>query len=154
MWACWAGIVKGAGMPCLKMPVFLNRRNLWMGQRACVWFWWCVCLYCVNVCVWLWVVGQKLTVKVHPSPRREPYSMFQAFSEHPHLLECLLLLDVSSVRPCLDASAWHCTMSGRSLVGHEPGVLQARWKTEEEARFQRNPVSAWIRFPYTACSGG
>lgn len=72
MWACWAGIVKGAGMPCLKMPVFLNRRNLWMGQRACVWFWWCVCLYCVNVFVWLWVVGQKLTVKVHPSPRREP----------------------------------------------------------------------------------
>lgn len=123
MWACWAGIVKGAGMPCLKMPVFLNRRNLWMGQRACVWFWWCVCLYCVNVFVWLWVVGQKLTVKVHPSPRREPYSVFQAFSEHPHLLERLLLLDVSSVRPCLDASAWHCTMSGRSLVGHEPGVL-------------------------------
>lgn len=154
MWACWAGIVKGAGMPCLKMPVFLNRRNLWMGQRACVWFWWCVCLYCVNVFVWLLVVGQKLTVKVHPSPRREPYSMFQAFSEHPHLLECLLLLDVSSVRPCLDASAWHCTMSGRSLVRHEPGVLQARWKTEEEARFQRNPVSAWIRFLYSACSGG
>lgn len=154
MWACWAGIVKGAGMPCLKMPVFLDRRNLWMGQRACVWFWWCVCLYCVNVCVWLWVVGQKLTVKVHPSPRREPYSMFQAFPEHPHLLECLLLLDVSSVRPCLDASAWHCTMSGRSLVGHEPGVLQARWKTEEEVRFQRNSVSARMRFPYTACSVG
>lgn len=75
-----------------------------MGQRACVWFWWCVCLYCVNVFVWLWVVGQKLTIKVHPSPRREPYSVFQAFSEHPHLLERLLLLDVSSVRPCLDAS--------------------------------------------------
>lgn len=41
-----------------------------------------------------------------------------------------------SIRAWLCVCVWHCTMSGRTLVASEPGLLQARWKTEEEAWFQ------------------
>lgn len=144
MWACWAGVVKGTGMPCLR-SMFLNGRNLWMGQWASDGVRGSVCLYvCLYVRVWHSeeVLNFPHSLSSFSSVLRAENiaAVLQAFSEYPLKAYWSWCLLCQTVLGCV--CAWHCTMSGRSLVGSEPGLLQARWKIEEEAWFQWYSVFA------------
>lgn len=90
MWACWAGVVKGAGMPCLRYARISQREKFMNGTTSLwQWLWWCVFI-CVFMCAWQ---GATPSVEVQfPS-----FSLFsseqtsllssRAVAEHPLLLK-------------------------------------------------------------------
>lgn len=145
---------KRGGMPSLRNARVSQREKFMNGTLSLWWWlWWCVFI-CVLMCVfgiqWSWSSKSAVSpiLSLNSFFLRREHHLILLGPDPPDPLCASPLawspagLDAFFVKPCLDVCAWHCTMSGRSLVEPEPGRLRARWEIEEEPWFQRYPVFA------------
>lgn len=122
MWACWAGVVKGAGMPCLRYARVSQREKFMNGTTSLWWWlWWCV-FKCVFMCVsgiqWRGNIISGSTISLIHSAFSSLFcgeniaSVLQAFSEHPRLLRGLPVLMLS-----LSNRTWMCVRDTAQCQG-------------------------------------